>query len=157
MHQIRSGLSGLHRTALSGRRLCKRYAELFLVGLSNMEVGLVAVNSLVHPRNRCSQRVRRTACAGLRPGIAGLSHTRRAGVRETSVHCGLASLLSLGCAGVHLGGACLGSFRITSSSNRSLRSLGPANAGPLTSRVCRAWHVTMSVKVRQPGFRRAEG
>ncbi len=24
-------------------------------------------------------------------------------------------------------------------------------------RVCRAWHVTMSVQVRQPGFRRAEG
>jgi hypothetical protein len=24
-------------------------------------------------------------------------------------------------------------------------------------RVCRAWHVTMSVEVRQPGFRRAEG
>ncbi|AEG01358.1 hypothetical protein Metme_2979 [Methylomonas methanica MC09] len=27
----------------------------------------------------------------------------------------------------------------------------------LALRVCRAWHVTMSVKVRQPGVRRAEG
>ena len=118
----------------NARRLAGRYAEFFLVGLGNMEVGLVAVNSLVHPKHRCAQRVRRIACAGLRPGIAGLSHTRRAEVRESSVHCGLASLLSLGCAGVHLGGACLGSSRITSSSNRSLRSLGPAKAGPLTSR-----------------------
>ena len=94
----------------------------------------MAANSFVHPKPRCSQRVRRIACAGLRPGIAGLSHARRARVREISVRCGLSSLLSFGCAGVHLGGACLGSFRITSSSNRSLRSLGPANAGPLTSR-----------------------
>ena len=31
-----------------------------------------------------------------------------------------------------------------------------ARAGGLR-RVCRAWHVTMSVEVRQPGFRRAEG
>ncbi len=28
---------------------------------------------------------------------------------------------------------------------------------PLLLRVCRAWHVTMAVEVRQPGFRRAEG
>ena len=110
----------------AGAPLTKRYAELFLVGLSNMEVGLVAVSSLFRPKPRCSQRVRRIACAGLRPSIAWLSHTRRAEVRETSVHCGLASFLSLGCAGVHFGGACLGFFRITSSSNRSLRSLGPA-------------------------------
>ncbi len=27
----------------------------------------------------------------------------------------------------------------------------------LILRVCRAWHVTMAVEVRQPGFRRAEG
>jgi len=27
----------------------------------------------------------------------------------------------------------------------------------LTLRVCQAWHVTMLVKVRQPGLRRAEG
>ena len=90
--------------------LTKRYAEFFLVGLGNMEVGLMAINSLVHPKPRCSQQVRRIACAGLRPGIAGLSRTRRAEVRETSVHCGLASLLLLGCAGVQLGSACLGSF-----------------------------------------------
>ena len=34
--------------------------------------------------------------------------------------------------------------------NRAMRAV---DAG----RVCRAWHVTMSVEVRQPGFRRAEG
>ena len=99
-----------------------------------MEVGLVAVNSLVYPSQQSRRQVRRIARARLRPGIAGLSHKRRAGVRETSVRCGFASFFSLGCAGSHLGGACLGSFRITSSSNRSLRSLGPAKAGPLTSR-----------------------
>lgn len=36
----------------------------------------------------------------------------------------------------------------TCAKNRADRSL---------PRVCRAWHVTMSVKVRQPGIRRAEG
>jgi len=40
-------------------------------------------------------------------------------------------------------------------SNNSAQSDGFAAAG--LNRVCRAWHVTMSVKVRQPGFRRAEG
>ncbi|MEK6747940.1 MAG: hypothetical protein AABY83_01880, partial [Pseudomonadota bacterium] len=29
--------------------------------------------------------------------------------------------------------------------------LAQKRASPLTSRVCRAWHVSMSVKVRQPG------
>ena len=33
---------------------------------------------------------------------------------------------------------------------------GSREASPYP-KVCRAWHVTMSVQVRQPGFRRAEG
>jgi len=36
-------------------------------------------------------------------------------------------------------------------------STRPATPAREPERVCRAWHVTMSVQVRQPGFRRAEG
>ncbi len=35
----------------------------------------------------------------------------------------------------------------------ALRAPAPDQPG----RVCRAWHVTMEVQVRQPGIRRAEG
>jgi len=46
---------------------------------------------------------------------------------------------------------------IAASSNPAVKQDAPQAARPLPPRVCRAWHVTMSVKVRQPGFRRAEG
>ena len=122
-----------------------------------MEVDLVAANFLIYLKQRLRRQVRHIARAGLRPSIAGLARTRRAQVRKSAANCGLASFSLLGHSGVHVGCACVASLRLTSGSSRSLRSLGPANAGPLTKRVCRAWHVTMSVKVRQPGFRRAEG
>ena len=45
---------------------------------------------------------------------------------------------------------------LTVSIERAFKMLRILNAA-YVKRVCRAWHVTMSVKVRQPGFRRAEG
>lgn len=99
-----------------------------------MEVNLVAVSYLVHPSQQSRRQVRRIARVRLRPCIAGLSPARRVQADEMSAYFGLASLLSLGLGSGTFGGACLSLQRLTSSSNRSLRSLGPANAGPLTNR-----------------------
>ncbi len=53
-------------------------------------------------------------------------------------------------------GRSLGFLRVAASSNSSINRTRLRQAGYL-ERVCRAWHVTMSVEVRQPGLSRAEG